>query len=206
MTVLSIDMILFDSHFIIEKYTLKNKYIIKTMIDNGSDGYRFVDPITAQEICETLGIEPVELIKYRSAKRYDGKIGPSITHVIYSKMIIGQHTESLAALMITSLVNHPEILRRPWMMKHDVIIDAAAEKYGETIIKWKKNHCDHLRAPERLFSDMSTPALKTSEVVDTAPTSSSIRILKRKKKLTFSERLPASAPLKTSKKKRKKDE
>ena len=199
MTVSSIDMILFDSHPIIEKCTLGNKYITKAMIDSGSDGYGFVDPTTAQEICETLGIEPVELVKYRTAKGYDGKIGPSITHAIYPRMTIRQHTESLAALMITPLANHPVILRRPWMMKHGVIIDAAAEKYGESIIKWRKNHCDHLGAPGRPFPDMPTPTLKTSEVVGTAPTSPSVRILKRGEKLAPSERLSASAPPKTSK-------
>lgn len=64
MTILSINMILFDSHSIIEKCILEDKYIIQTMIDSDSDDYEFIETTIAQKICKTLKIALVELVKY----------------------------------------------------------------------------------------------------------------------------------------------
>ena len=150
---------LFDSNSTIVKCTLEDKYEIKIMIDNDSDDYEFIDFVIAYEICETLECASVKLIKYRMTKKYDERTNSFITHVIYFKMKINLHIENFVALMITFLINHSVILRRPWMIKHEIIIDVAVKQYDEKIMKWRKNHCDHLSAPNRSFSIMPSADL-----------------------------------------------
>ena len=107
-----VDLRLFDSQSVIEECILEDKYKITAMLNTGSDDYEFINLVIAQKACETLKIEPVELIKYRIAKKYDDKIKFFITHVIYSRMTIESHSKSLTPLMITFLTNHSVILNR----------------------------------------------------------------------------------------------
>ena len=175
---------LFDSNFTIVKCILRDKYEIKVMIDSGSDDYEFIDFVIAHEICETFECAPVELIKYRMAKEYDGRTDSFIIHVIYFRMKIGPHTENLAALMITFLVNHSVILGRPWMIKHEIIIDVAVKQYGERVVKWRKNHCDHLDASNRSFSIMSSVDFHNNTKEDSSSVTST-KILERNSDIRF---------------------
>ena len=77
-----VDLQLFDSYSIVEKCMLENQYKTLTMIDFESDDYDFIDPVTAQKVCDKLEIVFIELIKYRMTKRYNEKKGTSIIHVI----------------------------------------------------------------------------------------------------------------------------
>ncbi len=89
---------------------LRNKIFTIAMIDIDATEYAFVDESVAQSLCEALKIESVQLIKKRLIRAYDDRKDQIITHVIYSKMIIQRHTESLTFMLITKLRQQTLIL------------------------------------------------------------------------------------------------
>ncbi len=74
--------------------------------------YAFVHESIAQSFCETLKIELVQLIKKRLVKVYDERKDQVITHVIYSKMTIQEHIESLIFMLIIKLRQQILILEK----------------------------------------------------------------------------------------------
>jgi hypothetical protein len=82
--------------------------------------YAFIDELIAQSICDILKIESVQLIRKRLVRVYDERKDQIITHVIYSKMIIQEHIESLIFMLIIKLRQQILILEKSWMRKHEV--------------------------------------------------------------------------------------
>jgi hypothetical protein len=105
---------LFDEDSVIESCILdnENSYLVRAMIDNDCTDYLFVNSAIVRRICETLNISSVKLNKSRKIKRYDKRMNDSITHVIYSRMIIRDHVENSTLLLITKLNQHDVILEK----------------------------------------------------------------------------------------------
>ncbi len=82
------------------------------MIDIDVIEYAFIDESIAQSLCEILKIESVQLIKKRLVRVYDERKDQVITHVIYSKMIIQEHTKSLIFMLIIRLEQQILILEK----------------------------------------------------------------------------------------------
>jgi hypothetical protein len=82
------------------------------MIDNDCTDYSFIDTDVAHQVCEVLRISSLKLNKVREVKNYDERRDKDITHVIYSFMIIQNHTESFTFMMITKLDQHSIILKK----------------------------------------------------------------------------------------------
>ncbi len=89
-----------------------NEYKIRAMIDNECIDYSFIDINIAHKVCEQLKIVSLKLNKSREMKNYDERKDKNITHVIYSFMIIQNHTENSISMMITKLDQHSIILRK----------------------------------------------------------------------------------------------
>ncbi len=120
------------------------------MIDNDCTDYSFIDIDVAHQVCEVLKISFLKLNKVREVKNYDERRDKDITHVIYSSMIIQNHTESFISMMITKLDQHSIILEKSWMKKHEM-------SYHEhnDFISFHSDHCSHLNASEHLYSSQS---------------------------------------------------
>ncbi len=103
---------LFDETFVLINCVLKNKILIITIINIDVIEYAFIDESIAQSLCEILKIESVQLIKKRLVKVYDERKDQIITHVIYSKMIIQEHTKSLISMLIIKLEQQTLILEK----------------------------------------------------------------------------------------------
>ncbi len=107
---------LFDDKSIIVNCILNldndSEYKIKAMIDNECIDYSFIDIDIAHKICERLRIVLLKLNKSREVKNYDERRNKNITHVIYSLMIIQNHTENSISMMITKLDQHSIILEK----------------------------------------------------------------------------------------------
>ncbi len=117
---------------------LKNKILTIAMINIDVTEYAFVDETVAQSLCEALKIESVQLMKKRLIRVYDERKDQIITHVIYSKMIIQKHTESLIFMLIIKLRQQTLILDKLWMRKHEI-------NYHEmtNIIEFISKFCTH---------------------------------------------------------------
>jgi hypothetical protein len=105
--------ILFDDKSVIVNCILKSEYKTRAMIDNDCTDYSFIDTDVAHQVCEVLRISFLKLNKIREVKSYDERKNKDITHVIYSSMIIQNHTESFIFMMITKLDQHSIILKKP---------------------------------------------------------------------------------------------
>jgi hypothetical protein len=103
---------LFDETFVLIDCVLRDKIFTIAMIDIDATEYAFVDESVAQALCEVLKIESVQLIKKRLIRVYDERKDQIITHVIYSKMIIQKHTESLIFMLIIKLRQQTLILNK----------------------------------------------------------------------------------------------
>jgi hypothetical protein len=89
-----------------------NEYKIKAMIDNDCIDYSFIDIVIAQKVCDSLEINSLKLNKFREIKDYDKRRSKDIIHVIYSLMIIQNHTENSISMMIIKLDQHSIILSK----------------------------------------------------------------------------------------------
>ena len=103
---------LFDKDSIIENCILDNQYLVKAMIDSDCTDYSFINEFIVRSICKTLKITLVKLLKSRKIKKYDERMSESITYVIYSRMIIREHTESIISMLIIKLEQHDVILEK----------------------------------------------------------------------------------------------
>jgi hypothetical protein len=103
---------LFDETLVLIDCVLRDKIFTIAMIDIDVTEYAFVDESVAQSLCETLKIEFVQLIKKRLVRVYDERKDQIITHVIYSKMTIQEHIESLISMLIIKLRQQILILEK----------------------------------------------------------------------------------------------
>jgi hypothetical protein len=144
---------LFDDKSIIVDCILdfKDEYKIKAMIDNECIDYSFIDIDIAHKVCELLKIESLQLNKFREVKDYDERRDKNIIHVIYSFMIIQDHTENCISIMIIKLDQHSIILEKLSMKKHDV-----SYHDHDDSISFYLDHCNHLEASKRSFSNQLT--------------------------------------------------
>jgi hypothetical protein len=101
---------LFDDKSVIVNCILESEYKTRAMIDNDCIDYSFIDIDIAHQVCEMLRITFLKLNKFREVKNYDEKRDKNITHVIYSSMIIQNHTKSSTSMMIIKLDQHSIIL------------------------------------------------------------------------------------------------
>ena len=111
-TILFINLNLFDNNFTIVKCSLEDKYEIKIKIDNNLNDYEFINFVIAHEIFKIFECVFVKSMKYRVTKKYDKKTNSFIIYVICFKMKINPYTENFATLIITSLINYLIMLRR----------------------------------------------------------------------------------------------
>ena len=105
--------------------TLGNNSEIKTtaLLDTEATGYFFVDPSMARRVCDKLHIKPVRLSKSKAFRGFDGKPAPNVTHAFYPTMTILDHKETTTSMLITKLDQHQIIFGKPWMKKHDAVLD-----------------------------------------------------------------------------------
>jgi hypothetical protein len=102
---------LFDENSVLIDCLVK-KFSSIAMIDIDVIEYAFVDESIAQKICDVMSIESIKLVKKRVIRTYDDRKNQVITHVIYSSLIIQNHTESLTSMLITKLDQQVIILRK----------------------------------------------------------------------------------------------
>jgi hypothetical protein len=101
---------LFDDKSMIVNCILENEYKTRAIINNDCIDYSFIDIDVAHQVCEVLRISFLKLNKSREVKNYDEKKNKKIIHVIYSFMIIQNHTKNSTFMMIIKLNQHLIIL------------------------------------------------------------------------------------------------
>ena len=137
--------------------TVGNKINATTLVDTGAIGYGFIDKKFAEIVCQTLKIEPQRLTRSKPIQRFDGRAAQLVTHAIYPILSLGNHSESLAPLLITKLDYHYMIVGRPWMKKYEVLFDIINDS-----ITFSPRYYTHPGAP--LFP-LLTMSIKETEII-----------------------------------------
>jgi hypothetical protein len=91
---------------------LRKKFSSIATIDIDVTKYAFVDESIAQKICDVMNIKLIKLMKKRVIRAYDDRKNQVITHVIYSNLIIQNHTKSLTLMLITKFEQQVIILSK----------------------------------------------------------------------------------------------
>ena len=127
----------------------------RSLLDTGATGIAFIDETMARHVCEVLKISFLPLAKPKPLKGFDGKPARPITHAIYPTLTVQGHSELLAPMLVTSLGQHPIILKKPWMQKHGVILDMSCDK-----LTFWPGHCQHSGASVKSEDKSLVPPVK----------------------------------------------
>ena len=109
-----------------------------SLLDTGATGVVFIDEAMARHVFNVLNISIFPLAKPKPLKGFDGKLARPITHAIYPTLTVQGHSKLLAPMLVTSLGQHPIILRKLWMQKHGVILHMSCDK-----LTFWPGHCQH---------------------------------------------------------------
>ena len=99
-------------------------YTIQVLVDTGCTAYGLIHTSLVPEVCETLGIEPMKLVKPKRIRGYNGQISKSsITHALHPGLTIQGHRETTMPLLIADIGPHAIILGKPWMNRRGLQLD-----------------------------------------------------------------------------------
>ena len=164
-----------------------NKIKTTFLLDIEATSIAFINLEMTRHVCDVLKISFIQLAKLKPIKKFDSKPAPSITHAIYSMLIVQSHIELLALFLITKLGQHPLIFGKFWMRKYNAILDMSCDK-----LAFWPGYCQHLGALTLVVnipieSHFSTSMyLRTSTTMSLAsyvenPTTSAIALAKPQK-------------------------
>ena len=116
----------------------KYEHNLQALMNTDVTEYAFIDEKIAQLVCETLQITSVMLSRSKLVNEFDDRETKFITHVIYSTLIVQNHSEITTLMFIIKIEAHPLILNKPWMNAHEVILNMKNDK-----IIFKLDRCSH---------------------------------------------------------------
>ena len=138
------------------------KTATKGLADSGCTGaYCVIDEEYAVDVCRELDIAPRLIHPPRPLRGYDGKLAKRpITQAIYPHLSVDGHRESTVPMLIAPLGQHRLILGKPWMNKHQVLLDCQRDK----LLFWP-GRCSHDGAKPTDLKDLPTlpPELRSPQ-------------------------------------------
>ena len=86
----------------------------------------FIDEFLMSELCEHFDIQSISLSKSKLIWLYD-KIfeQKSITHTLYTSIMIQEHKNEMMSLLITCLNQHKIIIKNLWLKRNQILINFA---------------------------------------------------------------------------------
>ncbi len=97
-----------------------------TLIDTEVIDMTFIDESLMSKLCERFDIQSILLLKSKLIWLYD-KISDrkSITHALYTLIMIQEHKNEMMFLLITHLDQHKIIIKNFWLKKNQMLINSA---------------------------------------------------------------------------------
>ncbi len=97
-----------------------------TLIDTEVTDMIFIDESLMSELCERFDIQSISLSKSKSIRLYDEiSDRKSITHALYTLIMIQEHKNEMMLLLITRLDQHKIIIENLWLKRNQILIDSA---------------------------------------------------------------------------------
>jgi len=86
----------------------------------------FIDESLMSELCECFDIQSISLSKSKLIQSYDEiSDRKSITHALYTSIMIQEHKNEMMFLLITHLDQHKIIIENLWLKRNQMLIDSA---------------------------------------------------------------------------------
>jgi len=96
------------------------------LIDTEVIDMTFIDESLMSELCECFDIQSISLSKSKSIWLYDETFDwKSITHALYTLIMIQEHKNEIISLLITCLDQHKIIIENLWLKRNQILIDSA---------------------------------------------------------------------------------
>jgi len=96
------------------------------LIDTRVTNMTFIDESLMSELYERFDIQSISLSKSKSIQSYDETSDrKSITHALYTLIMIQEHKNEMMSLLITRLDQHKIIIKNLWLKRNQMLIDSA---------------------------------------------------------------------------------
>ncbi len=106
--------------------SLEKIFRFLALIDTEVTDMTFIDESLMSELCEHFDIQSISLSKSKLIQLYDEIFDwKSITHTLYTLIMIQEHKNEMMFLLITCLNQHKIIIENLWLKRNQMLIDSA---------------------------------------------------------------------------------
>ncbi len=100
-----------------------------TLIDTEVTDMTFIDESLMSKLCERFDIQLISLSKSKLIWSYDEiSDRKSITHALYTSIMIQEHKNEMMSLLITHLNQHKIIIENLWLKRNQILINSANDR------------------------------------------------------------------------------
>ncbi len=97
----------------------------------------FINESLMLELCECFDIQSISLSKSKSIQSYDEiSDWKSITHALYTLIMIQEHKNKMMSLLITCLNQHKIIIENLWLKRNQILVNSANDWLISSLKIW----------------------------------------------------------------------
>ncbi len=97
----------------------------------------FINESLMSELCECFDIQLISLSKSKLIQSYDEIFNQkSITHALYTSIMIQEHKNEMISLLITCLDQHKIIIENFWLKRNQILINSANDWLISSLKIW----------------------------------------------------------------------
>jgi len=109
--------------------SLKKIFRSLTLINIEVTDITFIDESLMSKLCKRFDIQSILLSKSKLIQLYDETSDrKSITHTLYTSIMIQEHKNEMMLLLITRLDQHKIIIENLWLKRNQILIDSANDR------------------------------------------------------------------------------
>ncbi len=106
--------------------SLEKIFKFLALIDTEVINMTFIDESLISKLCERFNIQSISLLKLKLIWLYNEIFDwKSITHTLYTWIIIQEHKNKMMFLLITCLNQHKIIIKNLWLKRNQILINSA---------------------------------------------------------------------------------
>jgi len=117
--------------------SLEKIFRFLALIDTEVTNMIFINESLMSELCERFDIQSISLSKSKLIQSYDEiSDWKSITHALYTSIMIQEHKNEMMSLLITCLDQHKIIIENFWLKRNQILIDSANDWLISSLKIW----------------------------------------------------------------------
>ncbi len=109
--------------------SLEKIFRFLALIDTEVTDMTFIDESLMSELCECFDIQSISLSKSKSIWLYNETSDwKSITHALYTSIMIQEYKNEIISLLITCLDQHKIIIENLWLKRNQILVNSANDR------------------------------------------------------------------------------